>query len=73
MHLQSRALVKLSAKAEVERLQELAKRSARLRQEADALQAKSEELQSKVERARKRMAQLGLKQRLPDKSKKNED
>src|SRR5215470_17715926 len=62
VHLHS-VLVKPSAKAEIERLQELAKRSARLRQEADALQAKSEQLHSKVEKVHKRVAQLGLKQK----------
>ncbi len=54
-------LVKPSVKAEVERLQELAKRAVQLRREADQLHAKSEELHSKVEKVRKRMAQLGLK------------
>ena len=55
--------MKRSAKAEVERLHELAERSARLRRETDELHAKSEELHSKVENVRQRMTQLGLKQK----------
>lgn len=56
--------MKPSAKAEIERLQELAKQSVRLRHETEKLHAKSEQLHSKVEKTRKRMVQLGLEQRL---------
>ena len=55
--------MKPPAEAEIERLQDLAKQSARLRQEADRLQAKSEILRSEVDKVRERIAQLGLKRK----------
>lgn len=60
---QKRALVKRSAKAEIERVQALAQRSARLKRETDELHAKSKELRLKAEKARERVAQLDLKQK----------
>jgi phage shock protein A len=72
MHLQWRIFVKPSAKAEIERVQKLANQSARLRQEADELQAKSEALHSRVEKVRERMAQLGLKQKASNQPKNRE-